>query len=134
MNYSFKQTMRAFTLIELIVVLAIISILLFQVLPGYQNMTMKAQRSEGQTQLLAIQSQLERYYFHHHSYPEKLSTLNSVSENSVSSEHDTYEISLASQSDSCPAEFCYELLARHRSGREEETLSLSSSGTKRGPW
>ncbi|MFV1872076.1 MAG: type IV pilin protein [Oleiphilus sp.] len=134
MSDSFKQTLRAFTLIELLVVLAIMSILLLQVLPGYQNMTVKAQRSEGQAQLLEIQSQLERYYFQYHAYPEKLSALKKFSEDRVSSEHDTYQISLASHSDSCPAGVCFELLAEHRSGREEETLSLSSSGTKLGPW
>ena len=60
----YTHTLRAFTLVELMFVLAILSILLSLAIPNYQSITQKAQRTEGQALLLDIQSQLERYYLH----------------------------------------------------------------------
>lgn len=124
----------AFTLIELLIVVAIISILIAGVYPSYSNMTVKAQRTEGASILFEVQSHLERYYFHHQIYPEKLSVLRQYQKDKVDSANAHYIVSLDKTSQSCPSGSCYVLLAEHRSGRKQETLKLSSKGEKEGPW
>ena len=127
------QKLKAFTLVELMFVLAIMSILISLVFPSYKAIIQKNQRTEGQILLLDIQSQLERYYFHHQNYPNSLSKLKNYQENEVDSEHLYYQVTLADE-ESYSANTCYLLIAKHSSGQEKETLSLYSNGEKQGPW
>ncbi|MFT6903592.1 MAG: prepilin-type N-terminal cleavage/methylation domain-containing protein [Oleiphilaceae bacterium] len=130
---AFIQKMKAFTLVELMFVLAIMSILISLAFPSYKFITQKNQRTEGQILLLDIQSQLERYYFHHQNYPDSLSKLRNYQLDEIDSEHLYYKVTLEVE-DACPSRFCYLLIAKHSSGQEKETLSLYSSGEKQGPW
>lgn len=127
------QSLRAFTLVELMFVLAILSILLSLAVPSYQSIAQKAQRTEGQTLLIEIQSQLERYYFQHQNYPDSLSKLRRYQVDDIDSEHFYYQVTLEFE-ESCPSNSCYLLIAKHSSGQEKETLSLYSSGERQGPW
>src|SRR5262245_7698829 len=61
-------TQRAFTLLELLVVLAIISILIVIGYPTYTQHVLKAQRSEAQIALLDLASAMERYYSLNNTY------------------------------------------------------------------
>tara|TARA_R110001592_G_scaffold66678_2_gene204838 strand:+ start:762 stop:1202 length:441 start_codon:yes stop_codon:yes gene_type:complete len=130
---GYTQKLKAFTLIELIIVLAIISILISLAFPSYQSISQKSQRTEGQALLLEIQTQLERYYFHHQRYPDSLSKLISYQDDEIESEHYYYQVALETDQ-SCPSTNCYLLIAKHSGGQEKETLSLYSSGQKKGPW
>jgi type IV pilus assembly protein PilE len=123
----------AFTLVELMLVLAIISILFSIAIPSYQTFTQKSQRTEGQVLLLEMQTYLERYYFNNQHYPESLSKLRAYQTDKVDSENLYYQVSLKADH-SCSPENCYILIAKHTSGEEKETLSLYSSGEKKGPW
>lgn len=128
-----KNIQKAFTLVELMVVVAIISILISIALPSYQAVTQKGQRTEGQVFLLEIQSYLERYYFNNHVYPDSLSKLNVFHADQVDSENAYYQVMLESDQ-SCSTNSCFLLTAKHVSGEETETLSLHSSGDRKGPW
>lgn len=125
---------QAFTLIELLIVLVILSILASLVLPGYRSITLKTQRAEGQALMQEVQAQLERYYFHHQRYPENLSHLRHYAEDTVESQNAYFKVNLSEVSSSCPATSCYLLVATHSSGDQKETLSISSTGDKQGPW
>lgn len=128
-----KYTMAGFTLIELMMVLAIISILMSVALPSYHVYTQKSQRTEGQVLLLEIQTYLERYYFNYQHYPENLSELRAYQVDEVKSENLYYQVTLETDQ-SCPPDTCYLLMAEHINGKESETLSIASSGDKQGPW
>jgi type IV pilus assembly protein PilE len=59
---------RGFTLIELMIVVAIVAILAAITLPSYQESVRKARRVEGRSALTQLMQQQERYYSLHTTY------------------------------------------------------------------
>lgn len=57
-----------FTLLELLVVMAIIAAASTLALAGYDNMMLKARRAQGRSALMELLTQQERYFSQHHSY------------------------------------------------------------------
>jgi type IV pilus assembly protein PilE len=58
----------AFTLIEMMAVLAIIGILAAFAFPSYRQVKLKTARAEGRSALMRLMQQQERYYSEHHRY------------------------------------------------------------------
>lgn len=57
-----NKFIRGFTLIELMVVLAIVAVILAFAYPSYRNQVMKANRSDGMIFILEIADRQERFY------------------------------------------------------------------------
>jgi len=57
-----KRKQKGFTLIELMIVVAIVSILAAVAFPSYQQHVLRGNRAEGRTALLDAAARLERYY------------------------------------------------------------------------
>lgn len=60
--------MRGFTLVELVIVLALVAILLLIAIPTYHQYLAKARRTDGIHALLALSIQLEKHFAMHNSY------------------------------------------------------------------
>jgi len=62
------KNMRGFTLIEVMIVVAIIAILASIAFPAYQESVRKGKRSDGQGALMGLASAMERYYTENNTY------------------------------------------------------------------
>ena len=65
---------RGFTLVELMIVVAIIGLLSAIAVPGYQDYVRKGKRTEGKAALAAAASRLERFYTQNNCYPSPATT------------------------------------------------------------
>ncbi|MGE0372408.1 MAG: type IV pilin protein [Gammaproteobacteria bacterium] len=66
---------RGFTLIELVMVIAIVGILMAIAIPSYNNSTTKARRADGQTALMDVMVRQERFYTENNTYTTNLAAL-----------------------------------------------------------
>jgi type IV pilus assembly protein PilE len=97
MNYLFQKKLRAFTLTELLVVLAIIGILLLIALPNLMPLISKSKSTEAKQNLTYIHSLQKSWYMEHSKYNSDLKELGFELENPAEAQY-TYEIISASNS------------------------------------
>lgn len=72
---SFRSAQRGFTLLELIIVIAIIGILATIAMPALKDMPRRAQEAVLKTNLRTIRDMLDQYYGDKGHYPATLETL-----------------------------------------------------------
>jgi type IV pilus assembly protein PilE len=124
-----------FSLVEIMVVIVVMSILYLVVLPSFNSSLLKARRSEGQSLLFQVQSQMERYRYDKNTYPEKLSEMRPYDQDKVLSDGGYFEVSIMNASGSCHISWCYQLEAKPTAKkRQHELLELHSDGTRVGQW
>ena len=70
-----NRFIRGFTLIELMVVVAILAIIVAIGYPSYRNQVMKARRADGKAFLLEIADRQERYYADQSTYTTTITDL-----------------------------------------------------------
>lgn len=75
---------RGFTLIELMVVVAVVGILAAIAYPSYQTYVLRSNRSEGQALLNEASARMERFYAQNNAYPTTVSGLNIVNNKTAS--------------------------------------------------
>lgn len=120
-----------FTLIELMIVLAIVGILAMIAYPAYQQFVRDARKSDAQNFMLNVSSRAEQYRMDLRDYPTALGTGAGELDMDVPSEvGDYYTITLARQAG--PPQ-TYLITATPKAGTmqaSEATLKLTSSGQK----
>lgn len=72
---QFRIKSRGFTLIELMITVAIVGILAAIAYPSYQDQIRKSHRTDGKTKLLEVAQRQERYYTDNNTYATDLTLL-----------------------------------------------------------
>lgn len=87
---------NGYTLVELLIAIAIIGILAGVAYPSYMNYVLVAKRSEAQSALMDMASRQEMYYLDHYQYALSLDTDLGLSEDPFITENGYYSISTSS--------------------------------------
>ena len=119
---------KGVTLVELMLVLAIIGIIAGVAVPAYQNNVMKSTRGDGMTALLDIMRAQENFFANEFTYTTDLRELNyNASQSSASGKY----LVTASACGSDPLTQCVRLTATGQLGQAADgTLTLDSRGNR----
>ena len=123
---------EGFSLLELVVALAIVGLLTTVALPAYQRNIQSGARAEGQRLLLQVAAEQERFYASHHSYSVSASPTSVSSPMSLLSEGGLYEVTVAACVDGTIAN-CFVATATPMGTQSDDicgVLALSSAGLK----
>ncbi len=94
--YYMKSSKQfGFTLMELMITVAVVGILASIAYPSYSSFITKSNRSEGQGELLRFANLQEQYFVDYRTYAADLEKLGQATE-SIISEHNHYEIKVIS--------------------------------------
>lgn len=119
---------RGFTLIELMISVAIIGVLVSIVFPSYQQYVIESRRGEGMAMLLHVMQQQERYYTEELSYTTDLTDLGFVA--NPPSQNSNYAIT-AARCGSEPVNRCVLLTAVAQGPQVVDgNLTLNSRGVR----
>lgn len=97
LNRSVKNSSAGFTLIELMIVVAIVGILAAIAYPSYRDQVIKSRRSDAHSVLLDVAARQERFYFDNGSYANALSAL-SYSADAIDTPEGYYSVSITASS------------------------------------
>lgn len=122
---------RGFTIIELLVTIAIVGIIVAVALPSYQDYMLRAGRSEGASALFEVMERQEQYYRNNLTYTLQLSDLGYSATEPVKSETDRYRITAAA-CNSIAIRRCVNLIAtaQPKQAADGPTMTLNSRGQK----
>ena len=133
-NRSVTTHSAGMTLIELLLVIAILGLLTAIAYPMYQDQMSRARRSDGQSLLLDIAARMERYYFDNTTYTTDLTALGFTSTSDVLSAEGHYTATVEGATAGCPIASCFLVTAEPAGAQEDDTycgdLTLNSQGVK----
>lgn len=95
-NQGNKMNKNGFTLIELMVTIAIIAILSSVAYPSYVSHVQKTRRAEAQSTLVELANRQEMYYLDHHRYAANLKSDLGMQTNPLITENGYYSITTSS--------------------------------------
>lgn len=126
-----RQPQGGFSLIEVMITVAIVAIVAAIALPSYGQYVTKSRRADGIAELSRIMQQQEKYFLNELSYVTDLSTLGfSVKNNAVASEGGYYTVK-ASACQGSTISRCVRLIASPQGSQSDDGwLSLDSKGTR----
>lgn len=90
------RSQAGITLIELMIVVAIVGILATFAYPSYQSVVQDARRTEGHSSLMRIANMQELYYMDYQQYAADINDLMGLTANKYVTENGYYEITTAS--------------------------------------
>ena len=132
-----KRT-SGFTLIELMVTVAVVGILAAIAYPSYQNQVKKARRSEAQQLLLGASNKEEQYLLEMRQYTDSFVDMNYKSDGwdctttATECSNNYYDITIAESNGPPPT---YTITAVPKGTQDGDgDLTINNSGTKTGTW
>lgn len=128
MIFSLRRN-SGFTLIELMITVAIIAILMMVALPSYRDYTVRANRSAAASYVMEVANMQERNFLDERSYATSMADLGATTPTQVSS---NFTISTTANNAATPP--TYTVSAVPKSGQASDdscgTLTLNSQGQK----
>lgn len=126
-----RHTHQGFSLIELLIAIAVVGILAAIALPSYQDHIRRGNRGDGQSALLEASSRMERYYYDNNAYTTDLTDIGYPSSNNVQTSEGHYLMSVSAPTAGCPIATCYaiEVVAQNNQ-TADGNLSVNSMGEK----
>jgi type IV pilus assembly protein PilE len=121
-----------FTLIELMIVVAIIGVLAAVALPAYQQSVRSGGRAEAQSLLLQVAANQERFYSDNNSYSANADPLAAPAVATITSEAGLYQVAVAACAGGAIAN-CFIATATPQGNQAADsctTLTITSTGLK----
>ena len=123
-----KYSVKGFTLIELMIVVAVVALLASVALPAYTSQMEKSRRAEGQALLLEVMNAQEKYRNVNYTYTNDLTDLGYAA-STVASDNGFYTVSAAACNSDITS--CIELTADAGTAQNDDgDLTLDSIGRK----
>jgi len=124
---------RGFTLVELLITLAILGILVTVAVPAYQGQMERSRRADGKGALMDIAARLERHMAQNNTYTIEVSGASGLNMGTVSSPEGFYEMEVEA-CDGGAISRCYSVSATAGGTQAGDTdcavLTLASTGAK----
>ncbi len=128
-----KPQQNGFTLIELMIVVAIIGIIMTIAFPSYQESVRASRRSDGMALISQILQAQERYYVNNYTYSTDLTAVGYASASNIDSEGEYYKVSATACGTGIGQ--CVLLTAVGQGDQANDgNLTLNSQGAKTGNW
>jgi len=119
---------RGFTLMEIMIVVAIIGLLAGLAFPSYMDYLRKSRRSDARSLLMQIVSKEEQYFMDNRTYTNDFQNLGYPNSASVTSENNFYTVTFATFGN-----YAYKLTATPINQQASDTcttLTIDNNGTK----
>lgn len=132
MNARNTAATQGFTLVEIMVVLAILGILVAIALPAYEDSQLRAGRADGKTALQQVASDQERYYSNNFAYSPNAVPLATVPAATLLSRDGNYRVTVAACSGGTITS-CYIATAVPQGGQAQDdcgNLTITSQGVR----
>lgn len=124
--------LRGFTLIELMIVVAIIAILAVITHPLYTSTMQKSRRTDGMNLLLDVQKKLNYFYYDKNTYTDKIADLYPAGTASYLSTEGYYAVTILPASPTCRVTECFVLQAKPQGSQVPDgILELTSTDVRR---
>lgn len=125
---------RAFSLIELMIVIAIVALLAMVAYPSYMESVRKTRRAEGMALVNKVMQAEERFFMNNLTYTADLTDMGFAVSGDLPSENGHYQLN-AGQCDADAITECVEIVATALGGQAADgDLSYNSRGEKDGNW
>ncbi|HHJ80720.1 MAG TPA: prepilin-type N-terminal cleavage/methylation domain-containing protein [Candidatus Tenderia electrophaga] len=128
-----RKKSTGFTLVELMIVVAIIGIIAAIAYPSYQDQVRKSKRTDGHSKVMDAMARQERYFSENNTYTADMTALGYASD-PVYSDNKHYKIDGAACSGKTLAQ-CVKITATAQGGQASDgDLTLDSTNVKTGNW